>query len=228
MPTSEQILGHTFHNRSLLHQALTHRSYLNESRRTDQHDYQRLEFLGDAVLGLLLADLLLQHFPLLQEGDLSRMRASLVDQPALASLAAEAGLSSLIHLGKGAEREGGRSNPSILADVFEALLGAIYLDAGFHAVQAVVTALYTPLLNQRAATRSSCNDCKSELQERLAARKQSAPVYTVIDQQGPDHDRQFAVMVAVDGEPLGTGYGRSKKAAQQAAAEAALLVLQGE
>jgi len=221
-PLQNLILGHSFTNRTLLQQALTHPSYLNEARQEGAADYQRLEFLGDAVLGLLLADLLYQQFPGLSEGDLSRLRSSLVDQPRLARLAADAGIAPLILMGKGAEREGGRTNPSILADVFEALIGAIHCDAGFTAVQKVVWQLYRPLVATIAADAPAQHDAKSELQELLAARKQAAPVYTLIDQQGPDHDRLFSIEVSVDGMALGQGQGRSKKAAQQSAAESAL------
>jgi ribonuclease-3 len=217
-----KILGHQFKNTALANQALTHRSYLNEVRRGGLQDYQRLEFLGDAVLGLLLADLLFQRFPGLSEGDLSRMRATLVDQTRLADLASACGLADLILLGKGAEQEGGRTNPSILADVFEALVGAIFCDAGLIAVQQAVTPLYLPLLSELEQLQTLVADAKSKLQELLAARKQGAPQYTVTHQEGPDHDRLFAVTVTVDGQLLGCGYGRTKKAAQQAAAEAAL------
>ncbi|MDD2501792.1 MAG: ribonuclease III [Geobacter sp.] len=222
----EPLLNHRFGNQALLQEALTHPSYLNETRQEGAADYQRLEFLGDAVLGLLLADLLYQQFPTLPEGDLSRLRSSLVDQPRLAGLAADAGIAPLILMGKGAEREGGRTNPSILADVFEALIGAIYYDAGFVAVQQVVTQIYTPLVAAMGATVAAQHDAKSELQELLAARKQPIPVYNLVAQQGPDHDRLFSVEVVVDGVVLGQGQGRSKKAAQQSAAEAALARLQ--
>ncbi len=223
---ANRILGHTFHDLSLLRQALTHPSYLNEVRDTAGEDYQRLEFLGDAVLGLLLADLLFQRFPGVAEGDLSRMRSSLVDQPRLAELAVAAEIAPLILMGKGAEQEGGRSAPSILSDVFEALIGAIYRDAGFSAVQSVVESTYAPLLSELAANQSVFNDAKSELQERLAAQKRPNPVYAVVSAEGPDHDRHFRVAVMIDSCVVAEGEGRSKKAAQQAAAQAALLQLQ--
>ncbi len=221
----QPLLGYIFKDVALAQQALTHRSYLNELREPGFEDYQRLEFLGDAILGLLLADFLYQQFTGLPEGDLSRMRASLVDQPRLAALAIEEGLSGRIFMGKGAEQEGGRSNPSILADVFEALIGAIYRDGGFAVVQQVVKRIYSPFLAELAGDQAAYTDAKSELQEWLAAQKQPAPVYTVIHQQGPDHDRQFSVMVEVAGVKVGQGIGRSKKTAQQAAAEVALTQL---
>lgn len=228
MPTStNQILGHTFTDLSLMRQALTHPSYLNEAKETGCEDYQRLEFLGDAVLGLLLADLLFQHFPGVPEGDLSRMRSSLVDQPRLAALASAAEIAPLILMGKGAEREGGRSAPSILSDVFEALVGAIYCDAGFPAAQKALERIYAPLLAELAEMQTVSNDAKSQLQEWLAAHKCPNPVYAVVGDEGPDHDRHFRVVVMVDSCTLGEGKGRSKKAAQQAAAAAAMLALQG-
>lgn len=221
------ILNHSFSNQALLQQALTHPSHLNETRQQGSIDYQRLEFLGDSVLGFMLADLLYQQFPNLLEGDLSRLRSSLVDQPCLAKLAVDNGIASLILMGKGAEQEGGRTNPSILADVFEALIGAIYYDAGFPVVQKVVKQIYAPLVAAVALDTPAQHDAKSELQELLAARKQNAPVYNLIEQQGPDHERLFKIEVSVDDMVLGLGQGRSKKAAQQSAAESALIKLRG-
>lgn len=221
-PQPCRILGHQFSDAQLACRALTHRSYVNEQRCSGLEDYQRLEFLGDAVLGLLLADLLYRRFPHLAEGHLSRMRASLVEQRRLAVLADAAGLPGLIMLGRGAEQEGGRSNPGILADVFEAVVGAIYCDGGYEAVCRVIDALYAPLLQELEQMQAACTDAKSTLQERLAAAQLSPPVYRVSDQRGADHDRWFEVQVVVDDEVVGKGGGRSKKAAQQAAAAAAL------
>jgi ribonuclease-3 len=220
----EQILGHTFNDQALLRQALTHPSYLNEVRGTGYDDYQRLEFLGDAVLGLLLADLLYTRYPHLPEGDLSRLRSTLVDQPRLAELASSAAISSFILLGRGEERDGGREKPSILADVLEALIGAIYSDAGFTAVRPVVEQLYRPLFENTDLS-ASFNDAKSELQELLVSRKQPVPVYVLTNEDGPAHDRRFTVEVMVADTCIGTGEGRSKKTAQQAAAQAALIDL---
>jgi ribonuclease III len=220
------ILGYTFQNTSLLRQALTHPSFVNESRESGLSDYQRLEFLGDAVLSLCLADLLSQQYPQLSEGDLSRLRASLVDQPRLADLASELGIARHILLGRGEEQDGGRDKPSILSDVLEALLGAIYRDDGFAAVQSVVHEIYTPLL-ARVMNDAPLNDPKSELQEWLAARHRAVPTYDLIAEDGPAHDRCFTVSVNLHGERIATGEGRSKKAAQQAAARVALQQLQG-
>ena len=222
----KQILGHTFLNQSLMRQALTHPSYLNEVHGIGYADYQRLEFLGDAVLGLILADLLYTRYPQLPEGDLSRLRSSLVDQPRLSELAATTNLSSFILLGRGEERDGGRKKASILAEVLEALIGAIYCDAGFGVVKPVIEHLYAPLFATDLTV--SFNDAKSELQELLVARKQPVPIYTLISEEGPAHDRLFQVAVSVAGSCIGTGEGRSKKAAQQAAAQAALINIKNE
>lgn len=222
---SDTILGYTFHNTILLRQALTHPSYINESREPGLLDYQRLEFLGDAVLSLCLADLLLQRYPEWPEGDLSRLRASLVDQPRLAELAAQVAIAPCILLGRGEEQDNGREKPSILSDVLEAILGAIYRDGGFEAVKAVVTRLYAPLLEQ-SQPGMQLGDAKSQLQEWLAARHLPVPVYDLLAEEGPAHDRRFTVSVILGGETIGAGEGRSKKAAQQAAARAALERLQ--
>lgn len=215
------ILGYSFLNTALLRQALTHPSFVNETRQPDLQDYQRLEFLGDAVLSLCLADLLLQRFAELPEGDLSRLRASLVDQPRLAEIASEQDIARHILLGRGEEQDGGRDKPSILSDVLEALLGAIYCDGGFAAVYAVVQKMYTPLLDQ-TMTSATLNDPKSELQEWLAAQHRAVPTYELIAEEGPAHDRRFTVSVNLNGERIAVGEGRSKKAAQQAAAKTAL------
>jgi len=218
-PSPDTMLGHCFSDASLLVTALTHPSYINEF--PDGADYQRLEFLGDAVLGLVLADLLYSRFSELSEGDLSRLRASLVDQSCLAELACKVEIAPFILLGKGERQDNGQYKPSILADVLEAILGAIYLDAGFSAVKRAIERLYAPLLDNLSPL-SSLNDHKSRLQEWLAANRSTSPVYELLAEAGPPHERIFTVAVTVDGSVWGTGEGRSKKAAQQEAARAAL------
>lgn len=213
------ILGHRFSDQALLIAALTHPSHLNEFH--GGSDYQRLEFLGDAVLGMVLADLLYNRFPDLSEGELSRLRASLADQPRLAELADAANIAPFILLGKGEQQDSGSRKPSILADVFEALIGAVYLDAGFQAARTMVQQLYGHLLDDPNLA-SSLNDPKSRLQEWLAANRHASPVYRLVSEDGPPHDRCFTVSVSVDDEVWGTGTGRSKKAAQQDAARIAL------
>lgn len=220
----ESILGHQFTDTCLLQRALTHPSYLNEFRNEGEGDYQRLEFLGDAVLGLCLADLLSERFPSSSEGELSRLRASLVDQPRLAELARQSGIAPHILLGRGEEQDQGREKASILADIFEALLGAVYYDAGFAAVRELVWRLYRPLL-ERLPDSAPPGDAKSELQEWLAARQRQTPRYELLSEEGPAHDRRFRVAVLIEGRQAGQGAGRSKKAAQQAAAQEALETL---
>lgn len=220
--TDHHMFGYQFTTPALLQQALTHRSFINEQRQSCHQDYQRLEFLGDAVLGMILADVLFRHFPGFSEGRLSQMRASLVDQPRLATLAKETGLPELVFLGRGAELEGGRTNASILSDVFEAIIGAIYLDGGFQAAYQTVSTLYTPLIDQLTEGRLHYDDPKSALQELLATRKLPQPTYRLNSQHGPDHDRWFSMEVFCAEQILGKGIGRSKKAAQQAAATDAL------
>jgi len=221
----EHILGQRFNNPELLRQALTHPSYLNESNLDSSKDYQRLEFLGDAVLGLLLADLLFKHFPDITEGNLSKLRSSLVDQKSLAKLAIATNIAPFILMGKGTENEGGRNKPSILADVFEAIIGAIYFDAGFDAARQTVEQIYRDTLSELKFNPASLNDPKSELQEQLAARKLPAPAYSIIGDEGPDHLKLFTAVVSVAGKMTGKGTGQSKKIAEQNAARAALSFL---
>lgn len=226
MPTlPATILGYTFLDTSLLRQALTHPSFVNEARDSDVTDYQRLEFLGDAVLGFCLADLLSERYPDLAEGDLSRLRSSLVDQPRLAELAAGLDIAPHILLGRGEEQDGGREKPSILADVLEALIGAIYRDAGFTTIRLLIEQLYLPLLPP-VVVGAVLNDPKSELQEWLAAHHRPLPTYMLTGEDGPPHHRRFTVSISLDGQLIGMGEGRSKKTAQQVAAKAALELLQ--
>ncbi len=223
---NKQIFGHNFNNPELLRQALTHPSYLNESNQVFSNDYQRLEFLGDAVLGLLLADLLFRHFPDLTEGNLSKLRSSLVDQKSLAKLALNSEIAPLILMGKGTEHEGGRNKPSILADVFESVIGAIYSDAGFDAARQAVEQIYSGLIAELKLNPLKFNDHKSELQEKLAARKLPAPFYYILDDEGPDHQKLFTAAVSIADKEIGKGVGQSKKTAQQNAAKAALTYLE--
>lgn len=216
------LLEYRFNDLLLKKQALTHRSYLNESRKWIDTDYQRLEFLGDAVLGLVLAENLYRRFPDLPEGDLSRLRSVLVDQPSLAALAIKEGLPAAVKLGKGAEQEGGRDNPSILSDLFEAMIGAIYLDGGYDQVRTLIEQIYEAELGEISGVTSKEIDAKSRLQELLASRKEPPPSYHLAEELGPEHHRNFQMEVYQAGKLLGTGQGRSKKAAQQAAAADAL------
>ncbi|NKB17932.1 MAG: ribonuclease III [Pseudanabaena sp. CRU_2_10] len=210
-----------FKHQELLLQALTHTSYLNEHSE-EKGDNQRLEFLGDCTLGFLVGAMLYEHFPDLQEGDLTRRRSMLVDEPNLAYLARELGLGNELRIGKGAELDGGRESPSILSDAFEALIGAYFLDSGIDAVNQYVQQIFLPLI--KGATEHQSNiDAKSLFQQYVQANfKGVLPEYLTVREIGPDHARTFTVEVHVEGKKHGTGEGRSKKEAEKQAAKSAL------
>jgi ribonuclease-3 len=216
----EARLAYTFRNATLCETALTHTSWLNEAGRPDRSDNERLEFLGDAVLDLVVSDLLMRRFPDRREGDLSRARAALVSETGLARVALTIDVGQFILLGKGEERTGGRSRPSILANALEALMGAIYIDSGFDAAAAVAGRLFEGRIEE--VDSHALADYKSRLQERAQALWQTAPVYEVIAEGGPDHDKRFEVALSLGGRPYGRAIGRSKKEAEQGAAAAAL------
>ena len=219
-------LGYTFRNQVLCETAMTHTSWLNEAGRPERSDNERLEFLGDAVLDLVVSDVLMKRFPDRREGDLSRARAALVSESGLAQVAVAIDLGRFILLGKGEERTGGRSRPSILANALEALMGAIYIDAGFDAVAAVAARLFEARLED--VDSHAKLDYKSRLQERAQALWQTAPVYEVVAEEGPDHDKRFEVALSLAGRPYGRAVGRSKKEAEQGAAAAALEAIERE
>jgi ribonuclease III len=210
--------GHRFADRELLAAAVTHRSRVAEAEAGE--NYERLEYLGDAVLGLLAADWLLRAFPEEGEGQLSRLKGYLVSEPVLARFARDLDLGAALRLGIGEERSGGREKPSLLADAFEALLGALYLDGGLEAAARVAA----PLLEQGLASyeRSVVTDAKTALQELLQARGAEPPEYRLVEESGPDHVKHFRVECWGLGRRLGGGEGTSKKRAEQAAAAAAL------
>ncbi len=198
-------------------QALTHPSYANEQRSVE--DNQRLEFLGDAVLGFVTSDLLCQRFPKADEGTLTRMRAELVNANALAAWARDNGLSGALLLGRGAEAGGLRESRNVLADAVEALIAAAFLDGGLEVARAACTLVVGGAIEQLKA---GARDPKSELQERVQARGGDPPTYRVADSGGPAHDRWFEVAVCVAGEDVAHGRGNSKRSAERAAARAAL------
>ena len=211
----EKALGHVFSQRELLRQALTHRSY------GSGHN-ERLEFLGDSVLNCVVASLLFERFGSAREGELSRLRANLVRQDTLAQIAGSLQLGTQLLLGEGELKSGGRSRPSILADALEALLGAVYVDAGFSAAAALVARLYQPLFADLAPG-SGNRDAKTALQEMLQARRLALPQYVLRATRGEAHAQEFEIECRVPALSLCTvGIGSSRRAAEQAAAQRAV------
>ncbi|MCL6516449.1 ribonuclease III [Alicyclobacillus sp.] len=208
----------TFSNPALLKQAFTHASYRNEHRRPALQDNERLEFLGDAVLELVVSDYLYRTRPDLPEGELTRLRASIVCESSLVRFAHSLGFEPYIRLGKGEERSGGRHRPALLADVFEAFIGALYLDQGLPAVQAFAQRHLFPHVHDY----SSALDCKTALQEWVQQHLGRDLRYETVEERGPAHAREFVVQVWVGEECMGRGSGRSKKEAEQRAAGEAL------
>lgn len=216
----EHRIGYSFGDPDLFRQAMSHRSYVAEAVAEDATSNERLEFLGDAILGWVVADLAYHTFGDVSEGSLSDLRKSVVNATALADLARDLDLGQHLLLGRGEDAAGGRDKPSILSDALEALLGAIYLDGGHQAAFEIVERLFTPRL-AAAAPRLHRVDDKSALQERVAGVGGQAPVYTVTS-SGPDHEKRFVATVTVAGQVVGEGTGRSKKTAEQDAAGDAL------
>lgn len=221
----ETVLGYTFANRALLEQALRHASYCNELAGERLEDNERLEFLGDAVLDLVVGHRLMTRYPQLKEGELSVTRAQVVSETGLSEVAGQLGIGRWLLLGKGEEKSGGRTKASILADAFEALLAAVYLDGGFPAAWEMVGRL----LSQRieSVEFKGFYDFKTRLQETSQARLKTTPVYKVIDEIGPDHDKRFVVVVSIDDEEWARAIGKTKKEAEQMAAAAAHFKLEG-
>jgi ribonuclease-3 len=212
-------LGYEFRDPELLARALTHSSFVNESSEGGQSN-EVLEYLGDAVLDMLIAEALVTCMPEAGEGALTRLRASLVAEAGLAQVALEVGLGAHLRLGKGEESQGGRERPALLADALEATIGAAYTDGGLSASRAIVLHLFGARLAQAAASVEI--DPKSRLQEVVQARRHVTPSYKLVRVWGPDHDRQFEVACLVGEDIVGLGTGRTKKEAAMAAATAAL------
>jgi ribonuclease-3 len=204
--------------------ALTHRSYVNEHPGDGLEDNERLEFLGDAVIDLAVSHRLMERFPAAREGELSKMRAAVVDEPGLAALARAFELGTLLRLGRGEELTGGREKPSLLADAMEAVVAAVYLEGGLDAVLAVIDR-YLEEAFERAGAGTLDRDYKTQLQELAQSRFRLAPRYRVVAEVGPDHAKRFEVEVELRGEVVGRATGRSKKDAEQGAARLAIEAL---
>ena len=213
-------------DRHLLDQALTHRSYVNEHPEIKAHN-ERLEFLGDAVLGFLVGEMLYKHYPDMNEAKLTRLRSKLVDEQQLSKLGKKLNLGELMRLGKGAEKDRGRENPSLLNDTFEAIIGAYFLDSGIEAVRNYIHPLFISLAEELVKTQpenetTSFVDAKNLFQQWALANQQENPVYTIINESGPDHAKEFTAQVSVQGKVYGMGKGSRKQEAQKRAAEFAL------
>ncbi len=219
MQDLQKTIGYRFRDPSLLETALTHTSYANEVFKDGLRSYERLEFLGDSILGFTAADYLGRHFPTLHEGELTKLRADLVCETSLAQTARALGLGDYLRLGKGEEAGGGRQRISIIADVVEAIIAAIYLDGGLEAAQKFI---YTHVLVDTSARIKLNTDYKTALQELVQQKKDQVLSYELLGESGPDHDKQFTVSVLLNGKPVGRGTGTSKKRAEQAAARKAL------
>lgn len=218
----ERRFGYAFKHREHLRRALMHRSFANELRLPATEHNERYEYLGDAVLELSISHLLMEHFPEYPEGELSKLRAAVVNETQLAHLARAVNLGDYLLLGKGEEQTGGRDKPSLLADCFEAMLGAVYLDRGFAKAFAVVERQYLPILRHVRERGELIRDFKTKLQEESQKRFRTVPRYRLIKESGPDHNKMFNVQLTINDEIFGIGAGSSKKSAEQAAAKEAL------
>ncbi len=216
----EKSLGIEFKNKYLIKEALTHRSYLNENKSEPLVSNERLEFLGDAVLSIVVSNFLFHKFVKSAEGDLTNLRSSLVKTQTLAEVAKELRLGDYLLLSKGEEESGGRNNPALLANTFEALVGAIFIDSGLEKASEFVSGSLLPLL-PKIMESQTLKDYKSLLQEKLQAKEKISPIYKVLEAVGPAHERIFTVGV-FGPEKLGTGNGHSKQQAEQEAAKVAL------
>ena len=221
MQTLEERLGYRFRDRNLLCAAMIHSSYANEHRGSGLSSNERLEFLGDAVLGLVTGEYLFRTHPDAPEGDLTRMRAALVCEESLHEVAQSLGLGAYLKLGKGEESGGGRQRPSILADATESVFAAVYLDGGMEAARALIHRVLLERGREEAVERRR-RDYKTMLQEVVQRKANQVLRYEMIDASGPDHDKVFTCAVTLNDERIGQGSGRSKKEAEQAAAQSAL------
>ena len=216
----EEKYGITFQNKELLWEAFTHSSYVNEHRQKKWKNNERLEFLGDAVLEIVVSDYLFHYYHEWQEGRLTRLRAQIVCEPSLAKFAKKCKFDQYIRLGKGEENMNGRSRPALLCDLFEAFIGAVYLDQGIEEARRFIMQIVVPKIKEDAF--SHAMDYKTLLQEDLQKNGDIAIRYITLTEEGPSHAKHFEVEVQADNQVMGTGVGSSKKAAEQSAAKMAL------
>ena len=219
----ENKIRYTFKNKDLLHEALSHSSYANENKHHGRHSNERLEFLGDSVLSIVVSEHLFTHFKHLPEGELTKIRASLVCEKALFEFSKKIDLGQHLLLGKGEENSGGRERPSIVSDAFEAVIAAIFLDGGMKAAEKYVLSFIPKNLDANSA--KALQDYKTMLQEIIQRNPEERVEYVLADQIGPDHDRKFVVNVCLNSNVIGSGEGHSKKQAEQAAAKEALKLM---
>lgn len=217
----ESLLQYRFQKPELLLQALTHKSFANEHRSPEFHN-EKLEFLGDAVIDLVLGEYLFELFPSDEEGALSKKRASLVNEDSLARMAMKFDLSSHVRMGRGEVMSGGEKKPRLLAATWEALSGAIYLDGGYDAVKDVLRRAFQDIVSELDPELNFAADYKTRLQEIVQKRMRATPVYELVEEVGPPHDRTFSVAIKIRDQEFARGQGRSKKAAEQQAAKDAL------
>ena len=215
----ETKIGYTFKNKELLHEALSHSSYANEHTH-GRNSTERLEFLGDSVLSIVVSEHLFSHFRHLPEGELTKIRASLVCEKALYEFSKKIDLGNFIFLGKGEENSGGRNRPSIVADAFEAVIAAVYLDGGMENAKKYVLGFIPKDLDKNSSKK--LNDYKTVLQEIIQRNPEEKVEYVLTGESGPDHNKHFEVQVRLNSNVIGTGQGRSKKLAEQMAAKEAL------
>ena len=222
MEAFESLIRYSYHNKALMNEALTHSSYSNEGHRGARNN-ERLEFLGDSVLGVIVAEHLFMEHPGMPEGELTRTRAALVCEGSLHEVAKSLELGRYLRLGRGEDAGGGRTRPSILADATEAMLAAVYLDGGMEAVRPIIQTLILNKEREKAVDR----DYKTALQELIQRTPGSVVSYRLVRESGPDHCRSFEMEASVDGKVVGMGAGRTKKEAEQMAARTALEKLNG-
>ncbi|MBE6837475.1 MAG: ribonuclease III [Ruminococcus sp.] len=220
MSSFEKKIGYTFNDKNIIYEALSHSSFANETKKNSN---ERLEFLGDSVLSIVVSNYLFEHYKHLPEGHLTKVRASLVCESSLYEFAKTIDLGSFIMLGKGEENTGGRKRPSILADAFEAVIAAIYLDGGIEKASEYVLSFIPKDLSLKKAV--SNNDYKTILQEVIQKNPEEKIEYFLKDAVGPDHDKTFTIQVKLNSNVIGEGVGHSKKQAEQAAAKEALMLM---